>query len=192
MVSEGAEKNDFQNSGGQFNVPEKLSFQNFKSADQPEEDEDEQEDQVLDGIYTKTDEVATSGVTATPAAEASYAEPEAETKPQDLVERYDPTKPMALLKLFGDLIITHEANTLMKDTRLGNAPKEKPPAPPEVSDEDNTYNGNEKTQLAFASLEKSLEKYGPAQSSEVLDRVMQTLDRLTRQTRGQFDNSEIA
>lgn len=184
MTAEGAE-NKYNTPGGQFDVPDKLSLGDFDKKHQTAGADDslaksdssgDEPDSIIDGLYEKGDStptpLATTDLVATPDAETT---PAAITEPKlDLASRLDPTKPMALLKLFGDLIITHEANTQMPDTRLDPATAKVDA----VADEDHfdTYNGNEKTQEALASVGKVVPR-----DSEIPDRLLQTLDRLNRQ-----------
>lgn len=189
MTAEDAEKK-YNTPGGQFDVPEKLSLGDFDKSqkalgtDSGNGEHPAEEGAIIDGLFEKSDNkvgsrapVAESVENPTPSAGDQSGQPKL-----DLASRLDPTKPMALLKLFGDLIITHEANTQMPDTRLDNVAKAKPDA---GADDENidTYNGNEKTQEAFASVAKVVPR-----DSEIPDRLLQTLDRLNRQ----MPNSQTA
>lgn len=192
MAAEGAE-NKYNAAQGGHDVPEKLSLGDFDKTHHTGADADptmlgaglEQHDPQRDAMVKKTDGAVAStagGETvATPEPAPTAAETETKSEPKlDLASRLDPTKPMALLKLFGDLIITHEANTQMPDTRTDLAKAKADAGDDEHSE---TYNGNEKTQEAFASVAKVVPR-----DSEIPDRLLQTLDRLSRQ----MPNSQIA
>ncbi len=184
MTAEDAEKK-YNTPGGQFDVPEKLSLGDFDKtqkslgADSANENQAGNEGAIIDGLFEKNDTKIASPSPVAESVETSTPADRAEQPKLDLASRLDPTKPMALLKLFGDLIITHEANTQMPDTRLDTVAKV---ALDTSADDDNidsidTYNGNEKTQEAFASVAKVVPR-----DSEIPDRLLQTLDRLNRQT----------
>lgn len=190
MTAEGA-GNKYTTPGGQFDVPHKLSHGDSDKSQPAGSDadaadtaagHDDENDSLIDGLFETTDNSVAPTTTGAEVVATLPAKAETEEEPKlDLASRLDPTKPRALLKLFGDLIITHEATTQMPDTRADVAKAKADAGGNE--DHSETYNGNEKTQEAFARVVKVVQR-----DSEIPDRLLQTLDRLNRQ----MPNSQTA
>ncbi|MDZ4835188.1 MAG: hypothetical protein SGJ27_15535 [Candidatus Melainabacteria bacterium] len=178
MASDGAETN-YHISGGAPKGPDKLSLADLNTGSDstlaaPETEQLSSDDNLRQGIYSQSAEKATGTPTDTRGDGFEIA------NYKTSFEKYDLTNISSMMKEFGglELIISDPPTQLAEGSGDNLAAKAKANAQ-ELGDSDDpsdTYNGTRETQDAIARVASALSR-----DSDVADRLMTTLDRLTRQ-----------